>query len=182
MTSKTSSVLSLLGSVPIVTLGLLIVTFAILKGPWPPDQPTSFYGLTVSHFERLQGKQIGLPPNATAAEAGRTPVWYARRIFDGVAIGLLVAGYVSVAAVIWFNEWRMLIVLMGIAVVGIVYGGLVGLYAGPILTTGGFALILFGAGLSWASQYATEDNHHDELVTQTERDSSNYDTHFAAQS
>lgn len=146
--------LSLLGIIPIVTLGLLFATVAMLRAPWPPDQPASTFGATVSYFERLQGKQVGPPQGADADQSSKTSLWYARRVLDGIALGLVVVGYASVALAIWSNDGRILMILTVIGVIGTVYGGSVGLYLGPILTTGGFALILFAAGLSWVSQGA----------------------------
>ncbi len=161
---------ALLVGVPVILLGLLLVTVAMLKAPWPSD-PASLYNTTVSYSERLQGKSV-----ISAAET-RTPDWYGRRVFDGLALGLLVTGYFSVVLMIWSNEWRALILLVLLGMGGTLYGGSVGLYAGPILTTGGFALVLFGAGLNLISQTHIEKKYHE--LTQTEREK--YDTHFAAQ-
>jgi hypothetical protein len=166
---------SLLGSVPIITLGLLLVTIAMLKAPWPSD-PESLTNTTVSYRERLQGEQAGSFV-VVEDQAERSPEWYARRILDGLALGLLVIGYVGGVLMIWSNEWRVLIVLTLVGIGGTLYGGSVGLYAGPILTTGGFALVLFGAGLNLISQTTIEAKYHE--LTQTEREK--YDTHFAAQ-
>jgi hypothetical protein len=165
---------SLLSSVPIITLGLLLVTIAMLKAPWPSD-PESLTGTTVSYGERLQGKQAS--GFIVVDEAAKSPEWYGRRIFDGLALGLLLIGYVGVTLMIGLNEWRALIILTLVGIGGTLYGGSVGLYAGPILTTGGFALVLFGAGLSLISQTIIETKYHE--LTQTEREK--YDTHFAAQ-
>jgi hypothetical protein len=52
---------SLLSSLPVITLGLLLVTMAMLKAPWPSD-PESLTGKTVSYSERLQGEQPGSGP------------------------------------------------------------------------------------------------------------------------
>lgn len=153
---------SLLGSVPVITLGLLLVTIAMLKAPWPAD-PESLTGATVSYRERLQGKQASSRLIAES-ETERSAAWYGRRILDGLALSLLVAGYIGSGLMILSNEWRVLIGLTLVGIGGTLYGGAVGLYAGPILTTGGFALVLFGAGLS--------------LISQSEREK--YDTHLAA--
>lgn len=167
---------SLLGSLPAITLGLLLVTIAMLRAPWPPD-PESLTGETVSYSERLQGQQLD-PTLSAESASDRSAEWYGRRVLDGLALGLLVIGYLSVTLMIWSEEWRVLIVLTLVGIAGTIYGGLTGLYLGPILTTGGFALVLFGAGLNLISQYAVEAKYHE--LTQTERES-RYDTHFAAQ-
>jgi hypothetical protein len=140
---------SLLESIPAVTLGLLLVTFAVLRAPWPPDQVAP-NNLTVSYFERMQGKQIGVP----TGQSERSPVWYGRRVLDALALCLLVIGYVSAALLTWRNERRALIVLVVVGALGTLYSGSVGLYPGPIIATGGFGLILCGAGLTWASRCA----------------------------
>jgi hypothetical protein len=145
---------SLLSSVPVITLGLLLVTLAMLKAPWPPD-PESVIGTTVSYAARLQGKHADLPL-ATNSAAYQTSAWYGRRLLDGLALGLVIVGYFSVTLMIMLDEWRALVLLMLIGVVGTLYGGSVGLYIGPIVTTGGFALVLFGAGLNLISHYRVE--------------------------
>jgi hypothetical protein len=167
---------SVLSSLPVITLGLMLVTMAMLKAPWPPD-PVSLTGKTVSFSERLQGQPPG-PTLSAESAADRSAVWYGRRVLDGLALGLLVIGYLSVTLMIWSDEWRVLIVLTLVGIAGTIYGGLIGLYLGPILTTGGFALVLFGAGLNLISQVAVEAKYHER--NQTERES-RYDTHFAAQ-
>jgi len=141
---------SVIGSLPIVTLGLLLVTVAILRAPWPTD-PQSVYGTTESYFDRLRGKEAP-PPYVDGASADKSAAWYARRAADGMALVLLLAGYVSTGFALWSENRRMLAVLIVIGACGTCYGSMVGLFAGPILTIGGFALVLFGAGLHWLSQ------------------------------
>jgi hypothetical protein len=141
---------SVIGSLPIVTLGLLLVTFAILRAPWPPD-PQSVYGTTESYFDRLRGKEVP-PPYVDVAAAEKNTAWYARRVADGLVLVLLLAGYASTGFALWSDNRRMLAVLIVIGACGTGYGGMVGLFTGPILTIGGFALVFFGAGLHWLSQ------------------------------
>ncbi|RPI97982.1 MAG: hypothetical protein EHM39_08705, partial [Chloroflexi bacterium] len=152
---------SLLGSVPIITLGLLLVTAAMLKAPWPTD-PASRTGVTVSYRERLTGEQ----PLPEPAE--KTAAWFAKRALDGLALLLLLCAYASIALMIVREDGRALIVLTLIGAAGTLYGGASGLVLGPILTTAGFALVLFGAGLNVISQYAGEVTYHD--ITQVERE------------
>jgi hypothetical protein len=158
---------ALLVGVPVILAGLLLVTVAMLKAPWPSD-PVSLLNTTVSYSDRLRGL-----PNAL----DKTPQWYGRRVFDGMALGLLLIGYVCVVLIIWTKDWRALILLVLVGIGGTLYGGTIGLYVGPILATGGFALVLFGAGLNLISQTFIETQFHE--LTQTEREK--YDTHFAAQ-
>jgi hypothetical protein len=145
---------SLLDSIPIVTLGLLLVTFAMLRAPWPPDQAAP-NNQTVSYFQRMLGRQIGVP----AGRSGGDLVWYGRRVLDALALCLLLMGYGSAVLLVWHNERRALIALDIIGALGTLYSGSVGLYPGPIMATGGFALILFGAGLNWASHCAVDTQH-----------------------
>jgi hypothetical protein len=145
---------SLRDSVPIVTLGLLLVTFAMLLAPWPSDQAAS-NNVSVSYFERIAGKQIGV----LAGQSGKTLVWYGRRVLDVLVFCMLVMGYGSMALLAWRNEYRALIALIAIGALGTLYAGFMGLYPGPILAAVGFALILFGAGLDWASHCAVEARH-----------------------
>lgn len=142
---------SLLDSIPVVTLGLFLVTLAVLRAPWPPDQSPP-NNLTVSYFERMVGKQTGVP----AGQSGRSPEWYGRRVLDALALCLLVIGYVGAALLIWYNDRRALIGLVVIGALGTLYSGSTGLYPGPIIATGGYGLILCGAGLTWASRCAVE--------------------------
>lgn len=144
---------ALASSLPIVTIGLLIVTVAMLFGPWPSD-PFISGAKTISHLDRLRGTIVG-PSSVTVDEdAFKTTAWYARRVFDGVSLGLLVGGYAGVALAIWHNVTGALLALTLIGVMGILYAAVVGLYPGPILTLGGFSLVLIGAGLGWASLIA----------------------------
>ncbi len=156
---------ALLGIIPIVTLGLLLVTAAMLRAPWPPDQPASTFGVTVSYFDRIKGRQVGPPPGREADQSSKAVMWYARRVIDGMVLALLVAGYASVTLAIWSNDGRILAVLTVIGGIGTMYGGSLGLYLGPILTTGGFALILFAAGLSWVSQGSGGTKRHKKQST-----------------
>ncbi|MBN2305885.1 MAG: hypothetical protein JXQ72_15485 [Anaerolineae bacterium] len=138
----------LVGSLPVVTLGLLLVTLAVVFAPWPSDPPV--YGQAVSHFERLRGKDI-IPAILTDRETDHTAGWYGRRLLDGLVLALLVMGYANLFVIIRWRVWRALIALTLIGALGVAYSVSVGLYLGPMVMAGGFSLVLFGAGLSWAS-------------------------------
>ncbi len=147
---------ALLSSVPVVTLGLLVVTFAMLRVPWPPDQPSATrYGITVTYFERLQGVQVGIPDGAPDALTGKGTTWTVRRMLDGLALVALVVGYLSVVLLFWLDTPFLLVNLVIIGVYGAVYGGSVGLHPGPVLASAGFGLILCSAGLTLTSQWAS---------------------------
>jgi hypothetical protein len=145
-----------LSSIPIVTIGLLVVTLAIVRVPWPPDQPpVTRYGITVSFVERLQGVQIGLPENAPDAVSGRGSAWTIRRMLDACALLSLVIGYMSVGLLFWLDTPYLLVNLVIIGGYGAIYGGSVGLQPGPLLATAGFGLVFCSAGLTLVGQWAS---------------------------
>lgn len=153
--SMTRRVVSL-SSIPVVTMGLLLVTWAMMRVPWPPDQPPiTRYGITVTFFERLQGKQVGLPEDAPDDVTGKGSAWTMRRVLDICALLALVVGYLSVALLFWLDTPYLLVNLLIVGGYGAIYGGSVGLQAGPLLATAGFGLILCSAGLMLASQWAS---------------------------
>ena len=153
MTSETSSPVRrvvITGSLPIAIFGLVVVTVAMLAGPWPPD-PGNPLVRSVSYLDRMRGQGEGSAGVMLNTEDSRNPAWYARRALDGVAVGLALAGYASVMVAVQRNAFRALGVLTLIGGAGVIYSATVGLYAGPILALGGFSLVLIGAGLGWAS-------------------------------
>ncbi|MBN1678758.1 MAG: hypothetical protein JW966_00605 [Anaerolineae bacterium] len=135
------------GAVPAITLGLLVITIAVLAGPWPSD-PALSMGYTVSHYDRMRGESDQTLPGL---EDDKPFAWYGRRVFDGMIYGLLALGYGCTGLIILRDERYAEPVLIGIGSIGLVYGALVGLYLGPILTLGGSALIVCSAGLDWLS-------------------------------
>jgi hypothetical protein len=165
---------SILVSMPIIVLGLIIVTFAVLKAPWPPDPRQ--YGRTVSHFERLRGDQA---ESAASENDSEDADWYWRRVIDGAVLLALVLGYAGTCALIGLNQPRVLPGLMANGLVGVICGAWGGLELGPMLTAGGFSLTLFGAGLGWASRYAA-NCQVEKTRTQTGTGFGNHETHSAA--
>jgi hypothetical protein len=153
MTFETSSPVRrvvITGSLPITIFGLVVVTIALMAGPWPPDPANPLVG-SVSYLDRLRGQGEGSIGVRFNTEGSRGAVWYARRALDGAAVGLTLAGYASVIVAIQRHTSRALIALTLIGGAGVIYAATVGLYAGPILALGGFSLVLIGAGLGWAS-------------------------------
>jgi len=142
----------ILSSVPVVSVGLLIATFAILRASWPPDPAQPISSQTVSYLDRLRGEQ----PSLVVETQHRTVDWYGRRVFDGATLAMLLLGYASIARAMWRGQRWTLVVLTAIGALGALYSAATGLYAGPILATAGFALVLFGAGLGWISQHQVE--------------------------
>lgn len=134
-------------SMPVVLVGLLVVTFAMLVAPWPADPPSPVTGGTISFGERIIGRQ-GEPP---AAESELDAVWYLRRGVDGLMALVVLAGYAVVWACLRFQRQLWLLMLVSGGVVGMMYGAATGLYGGPIFVSGGFACVTFGAGLAWAA-------------------------------
>ncbi|NDJ79171.1 MAG: hypothetical protein GYB65_23215 [Chloroflexi bacterium] len=157
--------------VPIVVLGLLMVTFALVAAPWPSDPSAPIADQTVSHIERLRGKQPEPLPFPAEEEQDKNAAWYGRRVFDGMIWLLVVAGYLSVLALWRYPQWLsatwVSLAWIMLGAVGVLYGALIGLYPGPILTAGGFALVLIGGGLGWTSQrageHATEKTKRDNI-------------------
>jgi hypothetical protein len=168
---------------PIVMLGLLIATFAVIQAPWPPDPVPPAAGATVSHWDRLRGKLPDILGVLDTDAPDKTVDWYGRRIFDGVVYGLLLAGYVSVGLAAWRDMQWVPAVLTLTGGVGTLYGAALGLYPGPIIVTGGFSLVMFGAGLGWAGLSTGETNQRAVVVgamTQTGTGFENHGTHSAA--
>ncbi len=138
------------GGVPVMLAGLLLALFAIVRMPWPPDQPPSTrYGVTVSFFERLRGEQVGVPQDAPAALSGKDARWQARRFWDGLALVVLVAGLWALPALLGRGSPAALGALMAVGGLGVVYTLTVGLSAAAAVAAYGFGLVLFGAALSW---------------------------------
>lgn len=148
----------LLGSVPVVTLGVLIVAFAMLRMPWPPDQPPATrYGITVTYWERLQGMQVGIPDGAPQPLSGKGTAWTMRRVLDGLALLALVVGVLSEVLLFWLDSPFLMVNLVIIGGYGVLYSGSVGLNPGPVLASAGFGLICCSAGLTLLGQWASAD-------------------------
>ncbi len=132
---------------PVVIIGLLLATVAVFKAPWPGDPDLPAMGQTVSHAERMRGEQpvVGL-------EQKKTTAWYGRRVLDRLIYDVLAMAYTCVLLSLWRHDRRLPLILTALGGIGVVYSAFIGLYLGPILAVGGFSLVLFGAGLSWASQ------------------------------
>lgn len=128
---------------------------AVFKAPWPPDPTLPYSGLAVSHQDRLQGD--------TPLTVDKTWEWRGRRIMDRLIYDLLVIGFVGIVLAAWRNDRRVLLILILVGVLGILYSVPVGLYLGPILAVGGFSLVLFGAGLAWASGLVQTGLEHQNL-------------------
>jgi hypothetical protein len=150
-------------SVPVVIIGLLLATFAVFKAPWPPDPTLPYSSITVKHQERLQG----VVPEPL--DADKNLAWRGRRIMDRSVYDLLVIGFVGIVLAAWRHDRRLLLILMCVGGLGILYSASIGLYLGPILAVVGFSLVLFGAGLNWASG-----------LVQTGLENQTHETHSAA--
>jgi hypothetical protein len=136
--------------VPVVLVGLLMALFAFVKMSWPPDQPPATrYGVSVSFFERLRGVQVGVPQDAPAALSGKDARWQTRRVWDGLALVMLVAGLWGLPALLWRGAPSALGTLVAVGSLGLVYTLTVGLSTAAVVAAYGFGLVLFGAVLSW---------------------------------
>ena len=136
-------------SVPAIVLGLLVITFAMIRLPWPPDQPGHMPGTTISYLDRARGKIVGVQSADTDI---KTVLWHVRRVGDALAGFLLIVSYavLFVALTQPNDRRRAMMILMLVGVLGIVYGALVGLYPGPMTASAGFSLVLCGAGVNLA--------------------------------
>lgn len=134
-------------SIPVIVVGLVFATVAILAGPWPSDPALPVSGYTISHIERAQGK----PASPVAAKPEKTIEWYGRRGLDAAVYVVLLAGYASVIVTVWYGVRMALVGSAVSGLAGMVYGASLGFYAGPIMTMNGFALVFFGACLGWVA-------------------------------
>lgn len=137
----------------------------------------------MSYFERLRGEQAYPGPVVPGEPVSKDGVWYARRFLDALLPVCLIASFVSVGLAIWLEDNRALMVLTLVSIVGVGYGATVGLYPGPVLTVCGYSLVLFGAGLGWASQLTTDSifgRAFIETAAQTGTGFDTYDSHSAA--
>lgn len=137
----------IIASIPIILVGLLVVVFAMLRAPWPADPPSPATRGTVSFVGRVLGEQ-GNPP---AAEGDRSAAWYARRVLDGLTAVLVIAACAAVGLLLISPRQELVAALTVGALLGVLYGASTGLYGGPMMTAGGFACVMFGAGLGWAT-------------------------------
>lgn len=156
-------------SMPVVIIGLILVTVAVFKAPWPADPDLPAMGQTVSHGERMRGEPADL-------EREKTTAWYGRRLLDRSIYDVLAMAYTCVFLLLWRHDRRISLILTALGGIGVLYSAFTGLYLGPILAASGFSLVLFGAGLSWASQHTYDSKHR--MITRTGFDT--HGTHSAA--
>lgn len=135
-------------SVPVIITGLLLATIAVFKAPWPGDPELAAMGQqSVSHADRMRGE-----PHVVELEQKKTIAWYYRRLLDRLIYDVLAMAYACVLLSLWRRDRRIPLLLTALGGIGVLYSSFIGLYLGPILAVSGFSLVLFGAGLSWASQ------------------------------
>ncbi len=150
-------------TIPAIVLGLLVITFAMVRLPWPPDQPGQLPGVTISYLDRARGKIVGVQSADTDIKTG---LWHVRRVGDALAGFLLIVSYVVLFVVLtqMNDRRRAMVILMLAGVLGIVYGALVGLYPGPMTASAGFSLVLCGAGVNLAGLNASRPAVRDSLL------------------
>lgn len=134
-------------SAPVIIIGLLLATIALFKAPWPGDPDLPAIGQTISHADRMRGEQ-----RIMRLEQKKTTAWYGRRLLDRLIYDVLAMAYACVLLSLWRHDRRIPLLLTALGGIGMLYSAFIGLYLGPILAVSGFSLVLFGAGLSWASQ------------------------------
>ncbi len=146
-----------LGSLPMVVIGFLIVIFALKEGPWKADYVNASPWDIVSHWQLATGDDT---PDGREVE--RPQGYEMRRLLDFVIYGTIPLGAVTILLLGILNHPSLFAILMGIGFYGIVYAGSTGLTGGPLMTAGGYALILVSATLGWLTSYGPDDELDDD--------------------
>ncbi|MBZ0304605.1 MAG: hypothetical protein K8I82_00930, partial [Anaerolineae bacterium] len=124
------------GSLPLTAVGTALIILALVAGPWPPGGVNSRPGYTVSHQERLLGK-----------EPASNELLF--RVFDGLAYVALAQIILAMFALLFWRRRFFLLLIMAASAYGAVYSVSLGLFVGPQIAFVGFSLIFFAAVISW---------------------------------
>lgn len=150
------------GTLPMIVIGFLIIIFALKEAPWEPDYVDAPPWESVTHWERALGNDIP----AEGMEVERPAGYSARRLLDFVIYGTIPLGAIAILLLGIFNNPTLFGILVGIGFYGIIYAGSSGFTAGPLITAGGYALILVSATLGWLTSHgADEDLDEDASAT-----------------
>lgn len=150
------------GSLPLILIGTALVILALWRAPWPADLLKSIPNYSVSHQERMLGRD--LPEGAT--ETQRPDGYSLFRIFDGLVYFALVQVVMATALFLWTGQRFLLLLVMVAGLYGALYSITLGLVIGPQMAYVGFSGIFFAALLSWM----TGENNGTHSVS-TQRDS-----------
>lgn len=141
-----------LGTLPMIVIGFLIVIFALREAPWEADYVNASPWDIVSHWQLATGDDV---PDGMEVE--RAQGYEMRRLLDFVIYGTIPLGAVTILLLGIFNNPSLFAILMGIGFYGIIYAGSTGLTGGPLMTAGGYALILVSATLGWLTSYGPDE-------------------------
>lgn len=139
------------GLIILVFVGFVLVITALLTLLWPTGQFGSEGVETIPHLMRvfrplLSESSLNLP----------------RRILDIAIYAVVVAG-IGFLITAWRRGSRgALLGLMAVAALGLSYVSAMALYTGPMISTCGYLLILFGALVAWS---ATRGEAQDPMQT-----------------
>lgn len=140
---------AVLVNLPLILVGTAIVVYAVINAAWPSDFVNAPYNQTVSHQDRLTGH------DRPADWPVETPLprksgYQLRRVLDGLVYYVLIQAVMAVIGLLIYGQRNFYLLLMVSGVYGIAYvAGLGVSTVGPLLSAGGFALILWGAVLGW---------------------------------
>lgn len=143
---------ALLANLPVISIGLLLMFFALLMSPFPPDYVGAPFGETVSHMDRLQGNDVP----AEVENVERPPRYTLRRLIDGMMYIAIIQGILAIVGIGILAERNLYLLLIVTGFFGVVYSAFLGLVFGPILLGTGSAIVLWGSTLAWATSRPLE--------------------------
>lgn len=133
------------GSLPLISLGTLLVIVSLWKAPWPADLLKPIPNYTVSHHERFLGRDA-----PDGVDVGEHPEGYLLfRIFDGVVYLALVQVILATLGLLLLGSRFLLVLVMLAGLYGAIYSVTLGLVIGPQMAFIGFSCIFFAAFISW---------------------------------
>lgn len=133
------------GLLPLVLVGLAMITCATLFLTWPSDVPGEVYARLVPHWIRMLGQPA---EGIVLVERPLTFDWAWRRIWDGTHYLLLLSGFGLAAwAAHTPRPWPW-IGLAAVGVLGLIYTAGLTLYVGPMCAAPGYLLVLLPALLT----------------------------------
>jgi hypothetical protein len=128
-----SNLQTLRALMPLIILGYAMALCALPVVGWPTGQFGQQNVELVRHFDRItrplisEGDSAGLP----------------RKILDVAFYLVLLAGF-GFLVLSWRGRRNPMLGLIGVGILGLSYASGMALYSGPLLSTCGFLLILFG--------------------------------------
>jgi uncharacterized membrane protein len=139
---------------PLVILGFILVVFALAVLWWPTGNFGEQQVSIIHHISRL-----------TRPLNNEDGLNLPRRFLDAGIYLIVLAGVVFLVTA-WRRGTRGAVLgLIGVSVLGLSYASGMALYSGPMVSTCGFLLILFGAVVTWATlrEESTPQDNTDQL-------------------